>query len=57
MAKVPPKNRPRGVRVRERYGLGITGIRYVPVPDAEARLPRAVDVLLGAATQKKLRQP
>ena len=51
MAKVPPKNRPHGVKVKERRGLGITSVRYVPTPDAEARLSCAVDVLLRAATQ------
>ncbi len=50
MAKVPPKNRPHGVRVREERKLDIM-IRYVPAPDAEIRLSRAVDILLGAATE------
>lgn len=53
MAKVPPKNRSHGVRVREEPGLGIT-IRYVPAPDAEVRLSRAVDILLGAATENTI---
>lgn len=47
MAKMSPKR----IRVRERYGLDISVIRYVSVPDAEARLLRAVDVLLRLATQ------
>lgn len=47
MARVSPKKN----RVREKYRLGISAIRYVPVPDAEARLLRAVDVLLRVATQ------
>lgn len=51
MDKVPPKNRPHDAKVREGHGLGIISVRYVPTPDAEARLSRAVDVLLRAATQ------
>lgn len=47
MAKMSPKK----IRVKERYRLGISAIRYVSVPDAEARLLRAIDVLLRAATQ------
>ena len=53
MAKVPPKNRPHGARVREECRLGIT-IRYVPAPDAEVRLSHAVDILLGAATENTI---
>lgn len=51
MAKVPPKNQPHDAKVREGHKLDITSVRYVPTPDAEARLSRAVDVLLRAATQ------
>ena len=51
MAKVPPKNRHHDAKVRRGYRLSITGIRYVSAPDAEVRLSRAVDILLGAATQ------
>ena len=51
MAKVPPKNQPNDVRLGERNGVRITGIRYVPAPDAETRFSRAIDVLLGAATK------
>ncbi len=47
MAKMSPKK----IRGRERHKLDISAIRYVSVPDAEARLLHAVDVLLRVATQ------
>jgi len=55
MAGVPPKNqsnknRPRGDGKREKSQLGVT-VRYVSVPDAEARISHAIDILLGAATE------
>jgi len=53
MAGVPPKNRPHGVGPRGKYQLGIT-VRYVSAPDAEARLSRAIDILLGAVTENPI---
>lgn len=54
MAKVPPKNQPNDVRLGERNGVHITGIRYVPAPDAETRFFRAIDVLLGVVVTKSV---
>ena len=54
MAGTSPENqsnnkRPRGDGKREKSQLGVK-IRYVSVPDAEARISRAIDILLGAVT-------
>ena len=35
--------------VKERQRLRITGIRYIPTPDAAERISRAVDILLRSA--------
>lgn len=51
MAKAPLKNHHRGIREKEKYGLVVTSIHHVSVPDAEARLSRVLDILLGVATQ------
>jgi hypothetical protein len=37
----------------ERKELRVAEVRYVPTPDAELRLSHAIDILLGAATEKK----
>jgi len=50
MAGLPSKNRPHSVSVSEKYQLGIT-VRYISEPDPEARLSRAIDILLGAVTE------
>lgn len=35
----------------ERKKLRVVGVRHVPMPDAEARLSRAIDILLRAAAR------
>lgn len=57
MAKVPPTKRSNNLTTKERKKLTITEIRYVAAPDAEARLSRAVDILLRAAAKSSTQQP
>lgn len=36
----------------KRKGLKVVGVRYVSTPDAESKLSRAIDILLGAAARE-----
>ncbi len=49
MARVPPKNRLQHIRAREGRGLDIVSVCYVLTPGAEARLSRAIDILIAAS--------
>ncbi len=60
MAKVKPKDQHFDLRVKssvkEGQRLRVVEIRYVPTPDAHARLARAIDILLKSAARNMAAQ-
>jgi len=56
MSELPKSDNDSELRVKrvmkDQQRLRLIGIRYVRTPDAELRLSRAIDILLGSASRK-----
>ena len=49
MVEKPPKSPTHGVREKNKGRIGFVVVRYVSAPDAEARLSRAIEILICVA--------